>query len=146
VMEDREIEGGKLTEVTLDYFAQADDGTVYYFGEDVNEYEDGKIAGHSGAWLYGVQTQIPGVIMAGQPQVGDKFRAEDVAKITTEDCEVLSVSETVTVPAGTYQNCLKLKELLSDGKTEYKYFARGVGCIKEVPAEGEVLLKSHAAK
>ncbi len=146
VMEDREFEGGKLAEITLDYFAQSDDGTVYYLGEDVDEYADGKVTGHSGAWLYGVQTKVPGVLMPGTLKVGDKFRPEDVAKLTTEDDEVLSVSETVTVPAGTYQHCLKLKEVLSDGKTEYKYYAIGVGCIKEVPDGGELVLKSHTAR
>jgi hypothetical protein len=38
VMEDREFESGKLSEITLDYFAQVDDGAVYYMGEDVDEY------------------------------------------------------------------------------------------------------------
>jgi len=146
VMEDREFENGKLSEITLDYFAQADDGTVYYLGEDVDEYRDGKVVGHSGAWLYGKQTRIPGVLMPGNPKVGDKFRSEDVPKITTEDNEVLSLSETVTVPAGTYQNCLKMKELLSDGVIEYKYYAKGVGCIRELPEGGDVALKSHTAK
>ena len=47
VMEDREFENGKLAEVALDYFAQADDGTVYYLGEDVDEYKGGKVVGHS---------------------------------------------------------------------------------------------------
>ena len=125
VMEDREFENGKLSEVTLDYFAQADDGTVYYLGEDVDEYKDGKVVGHSGAWLYGKQTKVPGVLMPGHPKVGDKFRSEDVPKITTEDNEVMSLSETVTVPAGTYQNCLKMKEVLSDGVIEYQVLCQG---------------------
>jgi hypothetical protein len=145
-MEDREFENGKLSEITLDYFAQADDGTVYYLGEDVDEYKDGKVVGHSGAWLYGKQTKIPGVLMPGNPKVGDKFRSEDVPKITTEDNEVLSLSETVTVPSGTYENCLKMKEVLSDGVIEYKYYAKGVGCIRELPEGGDVALKSHRAK
>ena len=143
VMEDREFENGKLSEVTLDYFAQADDGTVYYLGEDVDEYKDGKVVGHSGAWLYGIQTKVPGVLMPGNPKVGDKFRSEDVPKITTEDNEVLSLAETVTVPAGTYQDCLKMKEVLSDGAIEYKYYAKGVGCVRELPEGGDVVLKSH---
>lgn len=145
VMEDREFESGKLAEVTLDYFAQADDGTVYYMGEDVDEYKNGKIVGHSGAWLYGKQTKIPGELMPGNPKVGGKFRSEDVPKITTEDCEVLSFSETVNVPAGTYENCLKIKEVLSDGGIEYKYYAKGVGCIRELPEGGDVTLKSHTS-
>jgi hypothetical protein len=146
VMEDREFESGKLAEITLDYFAQADDGAVYYLGEDVDEYKDGKVVGHSGAWLYGVQTRIPGLLMPGNPKVGDKFRSEDVPKITTEDNEVMSLSETVTVPAGTYQNCLKIKETLSDGGIEFKYYAKDVGCIREAPEGGDVLLKSHTTK
>jgi hypothetical protein len=146
VMEDREFENGKLSEVTLNYFAQADDGTVYYLGEDVDEYKDGKVFGHSGAWLYGKQAQVPGVLMPGNPKPGDKFRSEDVPKITIEDNEVISLSETVAVPAGTYQNCLKMKEVLSDGAVEYKYYAKGVGCIRELPEGGDVVLKSHTTR
>ena len=130
-VEDREYAGGKLAEVTLDYFAQADDGTVYYLGEDVDEYKNGKIIGHSGAWLLGKDTQKPGVLMPAHPKVGDQFRSEDVPKITWEADEVVSVSETVTVPAGTYPHCVKIKEKTSDGDTEYKYYAPGVGCVKE---------------
>jgi hypothetical protein len=146
VMEDREFEDGKLSEVTLDYFAQSDDGTVYYLGEDVDEYKNGKVVGHSGAWLYGKQTKVPGVLMPGSPKVGDEFRSEDVPKITTEDNEVLSLAETVTVPAGTYENCLKMKEVLSDGAIEFKYYAKGVGCVRELPEGGDVVLKSHTTR
>lgn len=146
VMEDREFENGELAEVTLDYFAQADDGTVLYLGEDVNEYKDGKVSGHSGAWLLGKQTKIPGIMMPPDPRIGDKFRPEDVGAITREDDEIMSFSETVKVPAGTYENCLKVKEILSDGKTEYKLHAKGIGVVKEIPAEGELQLVSHTAQ
>jgi len=146
VMEDREFENGELAEVALDYFAQADDGTVYYLGEDVDEYKNGKVVGHSGAWLYGKQAKVAGMLMPAQPKIGDKFRPEDVPPITTEDDEVLSVSETVSVPAGTYENCLKVKEVLSDGAIEYKYYAKGVGCVREVPEGGDLPLKSHTTK
>jgi len=47
------------------------------------------------------------------------------------------------VPAGTFQNCLKIEEHASDGATEYKYYAPGIGCIKEVDSDGESSLKSH---
>lgn len=145
VVEDREFENGKLVEVALDYFAQADDGTVYYLGEDVNEYKDGKIVSHSGAWLLGKDTERPGILMPAHPRVGDKFRSEDVPKITWEEDKVVSVSETVTVPAGTYRDCVKIKERLSDGSIEYKYCAPGVGCVKEEEADTVFLLRSHTA-
>jgi hypothetical protein len=145
-VEDREYEDGELKEVTLDYFAQADDGVVYYLGEDVDEFRHGKVVGHSGGWLLGRDTRQPGVLMPAQPKIGDKFRSEDVPGITREDDEVVSVSETVTVSTGTYQNCVKIKESPSDGKTEYKLYAPGVGCVKEIEGRDELPLKSHKTR
>ena len=146
VMEDREFRNGALEEVTLDYFAQDDEGNVYYLGEDVDEYENGKVKGHEGAWLLGKDTKNPGVIITALPKVGDKFKSEDVNKQIHEDDEVMSVSETVSVPAGTYENCVKLKETLATGEAEFKFYAPGVGVVREVPATGDVVLKSHTTR
>ena len=144
VMEDREIEDGELTEVALDYFAQSDDGTVYYLGEDVDIYKGGQVTGHSGAWLYGKDTQTPGVIIPGSPKVGDHFKSEDVSATINESNEVVSVSETVKTPAGIYHDCVKVREALADGSIEYKCYAKGVGVVREqTPPNGDVLLKSH---
>jgi hypothetical protein len=146
VVEDREFEDGQVSEVVLDYFAQSDDGTVLYLGEEVDEFKNGKVVSHEGSWMLGKDTKVPGVILPAHPKVGDRFKSEDVSKQITEEDEVISLSETVTVPAGTYQNCIKVKERLADGTTEYKYYAAGVGVVREVPAEGDVLLKSHTTK
>jgi len=146
VVEDRDYENGKLAEVTLDYFAQSDEGAVYYLGEDVDEYKNGEVVGHSGAWLLGKDTQKAGILMPAHPKPGDRFRSEDVPKITWEQDEVLSVSDTVTVPAGIYQNCVKIQEIASDGATEYKFYAPGVGGVKEVEGKAALLLKSHETR
>jgi hypothetical protein len=92
-VEDREFEHGKLAEVAFDYVAQADDGTVYYLGEDVDEYRDGKVVSHSGAWLFGQDAPRIGVLMPAHPQVGGKFRSEDVPRITWENDQVVAVAE-----------------------------------------------------
>ena len=146
VVEDREWENGELSEVAVDYFAQADDGTVYYLGEDVDEYEGGKLKGHDGSWLLGKDTKKPGVVLPAHPKVGDKFKTEDVSKEINEKDEVISVTETVATPAGTYHDCVKVKEMLADGTVEYKYYAAGVGVVREQPADGDVLLQSHNTK
>lgn len=143
-VEDREYINGALAEVALDYFAQDDSGTVFYLGEDVDEYKDGNVVGHSGTWHFGRDTQSPGVLFPAQPKVGDKFMSEDVSKEIHENDEIVSLSETVATPAGTYTNCIKLKEVLADGDIEYKYFAKGIGVVREVPEGGDVLLISHA--
>ena len=143
VIEDRDFDDGKLAEATLDYFAQGDDGAVYYLGEDVDEYKNGKVSGHSGAWLFGKDTQKLGVVMPAHPTVGDKFKPEDVPNITWEDDEVMSVSEKVAVHAGTFEKCVKIRERTSDGTIEYKFYAPGVGCVKEIEGKDELPLKSH---
>lgn len=143
IMEDREFVDGELEEVSLDYFAQGDDGTVYYLGEDVDVYQDGQVVSHEGAWLYGVDTDQPGVMMPGDPNVGDTFQAENVPGITREDNEIISVSETVTVPAGTFTDCVEIQETLTDGAVEYKFYAPNVGVVKEVPEDGVLDLISH---
>ncbi len=144
--EDREFENDVLAEVALDYFAQDDNGTVYYLGEDVDEYQDGKVVGHEGSWLFGKDTPCPGILFPAKPKVGDKYKSEDVSNTIDELDEVVSISESVTTPAGTYKDCVKIKEHLADGTTEYKYFAKGVGVVREVPPNGDVLLVKHTTK
>ena len=77
VVEDRELKNGQLIELTRDYYA-IDSGTndVYYFGEDVDVYENGKVVGHEGAWLSGVKGAKFGMMMPGTPKAGQKFYQE----------------------------------------------------------------------
>lgn len=133
---------GELDEVALDYFAQSDDGTVYYLGEDVDLYQGGVVVGHEGSWLYGVQARTLGVMMPAAAKQGDRYVSENAPPVTVENDEIVSDTATVTVPAGTYANCLKVKEV-SNGVVEYKYYAPGVGVVDEVPPEGRVSLTSH---
>jgi len=144
-VEDREYVNGALMEVALDYFVQDDSCTVFYLGEDVDEYKDGKVVGHSGTWHFGRDTQSPGVLFPAQPKVGERFMPEDVSKEIHENDEIVSLTETVTTPAGTYTNCVKVKEVLADGEIEYKYYAKGIGVVREVPDGGDVLLISHTS-
>ena len=144
-VEDRSYLDGKLKEVAIDYFAQDDLGTVYYLGETVDAYEDGKVVNHEGAWLVGVDTLKLGVILPAHPAVGDRFLCEDVSPKIREVDEVLAIDETVTVPAGTFPHCLKVKENLADGTVEYAYYAPGIGVIREVPEDGDLKLVSHTA-
>lgn len=142
IMEDREFMSGELEEVTLDYFAQSDDGDVHYLGEDVDNYKKGKVVAHEGAWLYGKNTKRMGTIFPGHPAIGLKFKSETVSSQTYENDEIVSLSETVTVPSGTYKDCVKIKEVTED-EIEYKYFAPGVGVVREAPEGGNVVLISH---
>jgi len=142
-----EFEDGELVEISNNYFAQADDGSVYYFGETVDNYEDGEIEDHEGAWLVGgpapgeeaVTAAAPALFMPANPEVDDTWKPEDVPALDIEEIDtVLSTTKKVKVPAGKFMNCLKVHELDYDGEEEKKYYAPGVGVIK-AKAEGEKL-------
>jgi hypothetical protein len=141
IIEDRAIEDGQLVERTLDYFAQADGGTVYYLGEHVDNYEDGRVVDHGGSWLYGRDTDRLGVAMPARPRVGDRWRFEDVPGITVESDRVVRRIARVTVAGRAFRDVIRVREhLMPEDAVEYKLYARGVGLLREVPPDGLVEL------
>jgi hypothetical protein len=118
---------GRIEEVALDYYAQADDGSVWYFGEELWDFDrKGFIDSTEGAWLAGVDGP-PAMIMPGEPQVGDVHRAENVPPVAFEEVEVTTVDETVDGPAGPIEGALVGRELHLDGTFSDKVFAPGYG-------------------
>jgi hypothetical protein len=134
VVEERETKGGKLEEVSRNYFAfDKATGDIYYFGEDVDMYDaKGNITSHEGSWLSGVKDARFGLMMPGKPKVGDRYQQEVAPGVAMDRAEVVSVTEKVKVPAGTFKDCLKTKESTSLEKgVEEKLFAPGVGLLKD---------------
>ena len=137
---------GELAEDTLDWFAQDRDGNVWYFGENTHELEDGLITTIDGSFVAGVDNDKPGIIMRAHPAAGDFYRQEFSLDNAEDVAETLSLKETVTVPVGTFRNCLKSRETtpLEPDALEYKYYAPGVGnvlTIDAVTGEREELIR-----
>jgi len=133
VVEEREEQGGKLTEVSRNYYAiDKASNDLYYFGEDVDIYKDGKVVGHQGAWLSGAGGARFGLMLPGKARVGDRFYQEVAPKVAMDRAEVISVTEKLKVPAGTFSNCLHVRETspLDSGAGD-KWYAPGVGLIKD---------------
>ena len=131
---------GSVIEDTLDWFAQDRSGNVWYFGENVTDYEDGLIASTAGSWEAGVEGAKAGIIMFAQPVVGKVYRQELFLGEAEDAAEVLALNETVTVPAGTYRNCLQTEDFspLDPDVTEIKYYAPGIGNVLTLtPATGK---------
>ena len=118
--------GGRIEEVALDRYAQADDGSVWYLGEDVFDYRDGAVAITEGTWLAG-RDGPPAMIMPADPQVGDVFRAENVTGVVFEEIEVKAVGQTVEGPSGPVNGAVIMEELHLDGSHSDKVFAPGYG-------------------
>jgi hypothetical protein len=137
VVEERETEDGELVEVSRNYFAHCEEtGSVFYFGEDVDNYENGVVDNHNGSWRAGVDGARPGVIMPGLNLVGARYFQEIAPGVALDRAETVSVTETLTVPAGTFQNVLKTKETtpLEKGR-EFKFYAPDVGLLRAADLE-----------
>jgi hypothetical protein len=125
---------GVLTEDTLDWFAQDKDGNVWYFGENTHELEDGLITTIDGTFMAGVDGDKPGIIMKAHPAVGDFYRQEFSLGNAEDNAGTLSLTESVTVPYGTFDHCLKSEETtpLEPDALEDKFYAPGVGNVLTV--------------
>lgn len=116
-----------LLEIAVDWFAQDDRGNVWYFGEDVFNYEEGRIANMGGTWLAG-KDGPPGLIMPGEPALGQRFNPENIPGLVFESVEVEEVDGTFTLPTGEQlTDVLLLHEVLDDGSEEFKEYAAGYG-------------------
>lgn len=141
IVEERESKGGKLVEVSRNYFAvDRTTWNVYYFGEDVDMYENGKVVNHEGSWLTGKDGARYGLAMPGKPEVGYRHYQEIAPKVAMDRAEIVSVSEVIRTPAGTFRRCLKTAEssALKPAEREYKLYAPGIGLIQD---EDNLLVK-----
>jgi hypothetical protein len=120
------IHDRQIAEVALDYYAQADDGAAWYFGEDVFNYEDGAIVDTEGTWLAG-RDGPAAMIMPADPEVGDVYRPENICGLVFEEVTVLQTGVTVDGPRGPVPGAIVVRELHMDGTTEDKTFAPGYG-------------------
>jgi len=133
VVEERETENGELVEISRNYFAMCTDtNSVFYFGEDVDIYKDGKVTGHGGAWRADSENARAGLMMPRIILVGARYYQECAPGVAMDRAEIISNREIFETPAGKFENCLKTEETsgVEKGK-EYKYYAPGIGLIKD---------------
>lgn len=131
VLEERETQGGDLVEVSRNFLAQASDGTVCYYGEDVDIYEGGVVVGHEGQWRAGVGGALPGILVPAAPAVGQAFVQEVALGVAQDRVEIVAAGETVSVPFGTFTNTIRYRETtpLEPGVKSTKVYAQAVGPV-----------------
>lgn len=125
VVEEREWEDGVITEISRNFFVQSGDGSVCYYGEDVDEYTAGKVTSHGGAWRAGVGQNKPGIAMPANVTVGQRYKMEEAPGIAEDLAQHVAIEKTYTTPAGTFYNVLFVKETPSSDKR----YAPGIGMI-----------------
>ena len=147
VVEERETLNGELVEVSKNYFANCfPSRDVYYFGEDVDIYEDGQVVSHKGKWLAGRHGALPGIAM---PEagfiVGSRYYQEVAPDVALDRAEHKRVGFSMQVPAGRFDNCLEVEETtpLEPDDIGRKIYCRGVGLVKDDDLELTAIYGTH---
>jgi hypothetical protein len=135
VLEEREFEDGEIVEVSRNWVARCvETGNIFYFGEEVDNYEDGVLVNHEGAWRAGEDGAQPGVLMPGSFILGARYFQEIAPDVAEDQGENTRMGFNVTVPAGTFGNCVEVTEtnpLSSRGSKDIKVYCPGVGIVKD---------------
>ncbi len=141
VVEENESVNGKTVEISRNFFAFCKQtGSIFYFGEEVDIYKNGKIINHDGAWMAEGNNKA-GIGLPGIFLLGSKYYQEIAPSIAMDRAEIISINEMLETPAGKYTNVLKIEETtpLEPKDISYKFYAPGIGLIKD----GELLLKKY---
>ncbi len=140
VVHDIVTQDGSTIEDTIDWYAQDVDGNIWYLGEDTKEYEGGEVVSTAGSWEAGVDGGLAGIVLPANPEVGMTYRQEYYAGEAEDEARILSLSEHVEVPYGTFDGCLQTEDTtaLEPDLLEQKYYCRDVGpaLVVDVAAGG----------
>jgi hypothetical protein len=134
VVVEKETHDGEVVEISNNYFAICKEtNSAFYFGEDTDIYENGKIVSHDGSWLAGQNKAEAGLVMPGIVLVGSKFQQEIAPNVAMDRSQIVSMEERVNTPDGSFDDVVKSKETtpLEPTALEYKYYAAGVGLIQD---------------
>lgn len=140
VIRDTATEGGVPLEITDDWFAQDSVGNIWYLGEHVTNYENGKPVDHDGSFEAGVDGAEAGVVMPADPQAGMEYRQEYYAGEAEDNGAVVTVGEEqVQVPFGFYDEDVLMTRDLNPGEPkteELKFYAPDVGPLLSIHTDG----------
>ena len=147
VVHDRAYRDGELVEDTYDWFAQDDDGNVWYLGEDTTAYESGKAPSKEGSWEAGVKGAKPGLALPGTPTVGDRYQQEYRRGVAEDRGEVVALDTRGAVPWGSFTDAVRTRDTtpLEPDLVEFKYYVRDVGVVLEEEGDERVELISFRA-
>ncbi|MBA2409392.1 MAG: hypothetical protein H0V62_06365 [Gammaproteobacteria bacterium] len=133
VLQEVETANGELVEISYNYYAQCDDNQdVYYFGENVDIYEDGEIVSHDGAWLAGNNGAKPGLILPGGAfLLGARYFQEVAPGVALDRAEHVAMNLKEETPAGSFENCVFIEETtpLEPGDLSEKTYCPGTGLL-----------------
>src|SRR5262245_9513248 len=137
----QDFRDGELGEAVLAFFAQDDNGDLWFTGEYAEEYESGEFITAESSWIHGIEDSQAGVQVQQSPVIGASHQLANAPSIELLDCvRPISIQTRsnrarpkVCVPAGCFQELLTVRELAPlEGCPEilHRVYAKGVGIIQ----------------
>lgn len=133
VIEEHETDDGELVEISRNFFSMCwPRMDVYYFGEEVDIYEEGEVVSHDGAWIAGENGARPGIIMPQSAFIlGSRYYQEVAPGVAEDRAEHVGTNLDLDVPAGSFEDCIEIEETtpLEPGEVSIKRYCRDVGLV-----------------
>ncbi len=137
---DEDIVSGRIIAGSIDYYAQDDQGNVWYLGETTSHYVNGKLTDHADSWIAGRKGALPGIFMPAHPALrSPHYQQEYAPNLAADVARVINTSASTCVPLHCFQDTVEFLEtsVLNPGVVSAKYYAPGVGLIKENTLAGD---------
>ncbi|MDP2342075.1 MAG: hypothetical protein Q8O67_14045 [Deltaproteobacteria bacterium] len=125
----------EVVKETYGRYAQDAAGNVWHLGDTTCAFDEGECFSMEGTWGWGVDGGLPGVVLAASPAVTGERYYEATAPGAQDIVEVVGTLDSVTVPAGTFEDCLVTRTWrLRPARSEIKSYCAGVGLVRVVRA------------
>ncbi len=138
-------------EVTDDFYAQSDDGDIYYCGEVARNFEDGLLVDLDGSFQAGRDFAKAGILIKASPSGGDAHRQEYLLGEAEDVIRYVGTSESPSDEEGgdhpdplfacaVNGGCVKTEEFIppEPDSGEFKYFMADTGFVLGVALENGV--------
>jgi hypothetical protein len=123
----------QLVEAEIAFYAQADDGTVWFMGEHPEVYEDGVMV-EAPTWIPGFKGAQAGIVMKAQPELDAPSYGQGWGPAVnwTDRGRVVGMGEQTCVPVDCYEDVLITEEFSQSEPDAFqvKYYAPGVGNVR----------------
>lgn len=135
VVVEREHVDGELVEVSRNWYSRCrQTNDVFYFGEEVDIYEDGQVVSHDGAWEAGKDGSQPGIIIPARFLLGSRYYQELApAGEALDRAQHVAMNLSFRAAGRTFRDCVKVVETspLEPGHESVKIYCPGVGLVKD---------------
>lgn len=123
----------QLVEAEIAFYAQDNDGNVWFMGEYPEVYENGKMV-EAPAWIPGYKNAEAGIVMKAEPLLDQPSYAQGWGPAVnwTDRGHVVGLGEETCVPVSCYEDVLITEEFsqAEPDAFQVKYYAPGVGNVR----------------